>query len=75
MSIQRPRLKVLIANVIAAIIAILVFGLATSDAKTPPPSPFLSPTSLTPRVWLPIVMNNFPPTQVRISCLTDKSAA
>lgn len=52
----------LIANVIAATIAILVFGLATSDAKTSQPSPFLSPTgALTPRAWLPIVMNNFPP--------------
>ena len=62
MSAHRPRLKVLIASFIAAIIAILVFDLATSDAKAPSPSPILSPTgSLTPRVWLPIVMNNFPP--------------
>jgi hypothetical protein len=61
MCIQRPRRKVLIANVIAAIIAILVFGLATSDAKTPLPSPFLSPTSLTPRAWLPVILKNFPP--------------
>lgn len=59
MSTQRPRLKVLIANAIAAIIAVFVLGLVTSDAKTPQPSPFLSPTGLTPRAWLPVILNNF----------------
>ncbi len=62
MSKQQARLKILITNAITAILAVLVFGLTTSYAKTSEPTPFLSPTGgLTPRAWLPIVMNNFPP--------------
>ncbi len=63
MGIQRTRPKLLKSNVIAAIFALLMFGLTISNAKTSGPTPFLSPTdvTLTPRAWLPIVMNNFPP--------------
>lgn len=62
MSKQQSRFRVLIANAIAAIFAILVFGLITIYAKPSEPTPFLSPTGngLTPRAWLPVVMNNFP---------------
>ena len=62
MSAYRPRLKVVMANALVAIVVILVFGLTASDAETFQPSPFLSPTGvLTPRAWLPVVLNNFPP--------------
>ncbi len=62
MSKQPARLRILITNAIAAILAILVFGLTTSYAKPSEPTPFLSPTGggLTPRAWLPIVMKNYP---------------
>lgn len=62
MSTERPHLKALIANATAVILTIFVFGLTTSYAKASEPTPFLSPTGgLTPRAWLPIILNNFPP--------------
>ncbi len=45
-----------------AVTIALGYRLSTSDARTLARTTFLSPQqALTPRAWLPVVMNNFPP--------------
>ncbi len=59
---QRSRSKTLISCITVIVAIALGHGLSTSDARTLPRTTFLSPQQqLTPRAWLPIVMNNFPP--------------
>ncbi len=62
MARRQAQLKVLISCIAVVIIVALGYVLSTSNARALPRTTFLSPMQqLTPRAWLPVVMNNFPP--------------